>query len=200
MHALPRVAALSVMRQEVFMRNLSIVLIFISYLPLVSLADQQSVVPLKVGNEWNYVVNNSEDNIRKSEILKKETIDGVDWYLSQEFGDLFWVSNQEAGQFEAINSFGEMKLQSDPLEQELILKFHDGKKFSYSTSGGDIQVEPCEEKLVVPAGEFECVKYTFDLGGGDYSVSYYSVGVGLIKNEFKTNESVEVSELSSFKL
>jgi len=160
--------------------------------------EPNALIPLAVGNSWSYVQVGGTETAT-AEVLKSKNREGSSWFLYKEFGDIFWIRNDEEGQVEAINAFGVHELPGN-LEEEVVLYSPGKAPTAYRNSGGDTQYKSCEEQLTVPAGTFPCHIYTIDLGDGSSSVNYYSPGVGLIRNEFTTDTGTVIFELTEYRV
>jgi|AntRauTorcE11898_2_1112593.scaffolds.fasta_scaffold02014_4 hypothetical protein len=160
--------------------------------------EPNALIPLAVGNSWSYAQVGGIETAT-AEVLKSEHQMDSSWFLYKEFGDIFWLKNDEGDQVEAINAFGTREL-PHRLEEEIIFYSPGEGPTAYKISGGHIQYNSCEEQLTVPAGTFPCHAYTIDLGDGISSVNYYSPGVGLIRNEFATDTGTVIFELTEYRV
>lgn len=160
--------------------------------------EPKALIPLSVGNSWSYQ-RVGGDATASAKVLKSESRGGASWFLYKEFGDVFWLKNEEGNQVEAVNAFDKFDL-PEKLEQEVVFYSPAKAPAAYSSSGGSIQYRSCEKSLKVPAGIFPCHVYTIDLGEGNSSVNYYSPGVGLIRNEFTTDSETVIFELTDYRV
>ena len=138
---------------------------------------------LHVGASWTYVVSAKQETTITNNVVDVREINGNRWYKLIEYGDTYWVRNTDKGQVEAVNFFNSDPSSSSKVEESIIFKFPAkvGEKWwldELSITYQGIKV------LQLPAGEFKCHEYLFNLEGeGNYSLSCVAEGIGVVYNE-----------------
>jgi len=166
--------------------------------PISSVSEPNALIPLDIGNRWVFTeLGNNATHIVN--VIKSSTANDNTWYLYNEFGDKFWLRNHNGYQYEAIDAF-DKELPNSVTYSEIVFYPPDKTPDTYKSSGGDIKYSKCEKPLTVPAGTFPCHIYRVDLGYGNYSINYYAIGIGLIRNEYATDRGTKIYELSSFNI
>jgi len=147
------------------------------------------------GSSWTYQVDGNKRYKITNKIVEVKIVDGQNWYKLSEYGETFWVTNKEHGQFEAINFFEKTPSQIARAEEVLVFKYPAkvgetwNNNYSPTTYLGIYNI-------IVPAGEFQCHMYKIDMGNGDYSKTCIAKDVGVVYNEAKLNKgSKEISKL-----
>ena len=161
---------------------------------------QPGLVPLAVGNTWKYMENNNEKTIIISSVEKSQSVNGVTWFLYNEMGDRFWVRNQGMEQYESYDSANMDSINFSNINEQLVLAKPDGKIKSYYVEQDLITYKPCLSPITVKAGTFECHTYTFDMGDGYYSISYYAKNIGVVLNKYNSNTGYSETELIEYNL
>lgn len=155
------------------------------------------LIPLSVGNYWKYSeVGSNKTNVSK--VSESQELNGTTWFRYTEFGNSFWVRNKGLTQIEPFYSM-EPELNLDDGEV-VILNALSKSTTTYDTHGMPVHYQPCKGQITVPAGTFECHRFEFTLDGGDKSISYYAINVGLIKNEYVTGGKTSTNVLVDYKV
>lgn len=164
------------------------------------------IMPLAVGNEWEYQLYMYDSLANKLiklntvtyTITGDSTIDGETWYRIDGMGPhSTWGVNRDDG-FWILGPTGE------PM---LLAKFpgQNGDEFTRITGRMTIinRIEAAGLPMTVPAGSYQCYKYAQEFGSQDrITYSYYAPGAGLIKMEImneKGSQPVMSTELISIK-
>lgn len=151
------------------------------------------------GSSWTYQVEGNENYKVTNEVIEVKTVDGQNWYKLVEYGETFWVTNKEHGQFEAINFFDKDPSQTDKAEEVLVFKFPAKVGETWSNNESPTTYLGIKN-IVVPAGEFECHMYYIGMGNENYSKSCIAKHIGVVYNEARLeNNSKEVSKLLYYK-
>ncbi len=164
--------------------------------PFYSSSEPDALIPLEIGNRWTFTeLGNNTTHIVS--VIKSSRADDNTWYQYNEFGDKFWLRNHNGYQYEATNAF-DKDLPATVSHSEIVFYPPAKTPKIYKSSGGIIEYSKCKKPLSVPAGTFHCHIYRVDMGQGNYSINYYAVGIGLIRNEYSTDKGTEIYELSSY--
>lgn len=162
-----------------------------------STAEPDVLIPLAVGNVWEYRDARTGEKAQ-ARVIKRAEAEGQVWYLYEEFGELYWLRNNGVEQIEAIGQYGNNRIDG-ALSPATIFRPPAAVAGAYTAPTGDvIEYAPCEDPLTVPAGRFPCYRYTMTLGDGGVSTNHFAVGVGVIRNEFRTSEGVSLFELVEY--
>lgn len=163
-----------------------------------------ALVPLKTGNEWTAEVDGGSYRATlEMEVLSDTTVE-VERTSSQgtERIEKILLATQSDG----LLIRGEIITPNDPGEESFVSSDDPAMLLQYPAEDGDtyqhtdgegstFQVNVSQESVVVPAGEYECLKYTFtDPGSGEIlQEAWLKPGMGPVRMD--TGE--EVVELTS---
>lgn len=161
---------------------------------------QPGLVPLAVGNNWKYMENGNKNSIITSSVEKSQNVNGVTWFLYNEMGDRFWVRNVGLEQYESIDSANMDSINISNINEQLVLSKPDGNIKTYYVEQDSITYKPCLTPITVKVGTFECHTYTFDMGDGYYSTSYYVENIGVVFNKYNSNNGYSETELVEYTL
>jgi hypothetical protein len=160
-------------------------------------AGDDELIPLQIGNTWEYVNAQGGGELKRTFVDKKQVIDGQEWFLLNEFGSRFWVRNGNRVQYEAVDYFDMDEIDGD-LNEEIVL---DITRSEYTFEGVEKVISgKCPKQITVPAGTFDCYAIQMVLDQESYSVTFYALGVGVVKSIYHTPEEHEVLELKQYKL
>ena len=164
-----------------------------------SIARAESLYDLKVGSTWTYQVEGGSSDTVTNSITGMQQIQGKIWYKLVEYGDTFWVRNDDSGQIEAANFFDSEPTPQDEPEEVLIYKYPAKAGETWDADGTPITYKGLST-VTVPAGTFDCHEYLIDMGPGFYSRSCITAGIGVIYNEAVLEKGVkQVSRLVAYK-
>ena len=150
---------------------------------------------LRTGLTWTYELTGGEQNEVINSVPRSVVIDGVEWFELNEYGERFWVRNTEQGQVEAVNYYERDLDASEPIVESLVYKFPVLVDETWGDPDSPVIYLGLRD-VTVPAGEFTCHLYRFDLGDGATSESCVSNGAGVVLNEFKNVDGTrQVSRL-----
>jgi len=150
-------------------------------------SETKEILPLKVGNEWNYSFNSEDSNYNYSFYIEKDTLinDSIWYKLKVDSLNSFLTKNKKCGLwFYDINC-------SDTSNSAYL-------KYAYPVIYDDVWYDVIKNyqmhvisrnmQVVVPAGVFSCYVYqkTYPKQyGNDFKMAidemYFSPGIGLIK-------------------
>lgn len=151
-----------------------------------------------VGAKWTYLIDGPTRSTVTNTITEVKSMNGKSWYKLLEYGEIFWVTNTEIGQVEAVNFFGEEYLTKDEIEESLVFKYPAKIGESWNNLASKTTYEG-GKTVTVPAGTFDCHGYIIDMGSGDYSYSCIAKGIGIVYNESILDGGVkEVSKLIKY--
>lgn len=165
-----------------------------------------ALFPLAVGQYWVYEIRAGEQYATvENRITASRRIGEQEWFLSEEFGEKFWIRNSTAGQVEAVNLYtkGEHAAvfeQLDPktLREELLYRFPAQAGDSWVTLENVLRYEG-KKTITVPAGTFECHSYSITQYAITYSHSCIAEGVGVIYSDnLRPDGHLEISRLKDW--
>lgn len=184
----------SSVKDELRMKYKILLLLFVS--PYIN---AEPLFYFHAGSSWTYQVDGYKNYKVTNKVTEVKTIDGQNWYKLLEYGETFWVTNKEGGQFEAVNFFEKSPSQIDKAEEVLVFKFPAkiGEKWNNNSSPTTYLGV---QTIIVPAGEFQCHMYNIDMGQSNYSNSCIAKDVGVVFNEAQLeNKPKETSKLLYYK-
>ncbi len=167
--------------------------------------------PLSIGQYWIYQVKSgTKSGTIENRIVSSRTIGNIEWFLSMEYGDKFWIRNTPAGQAEAVNLYtkGEDAAifeQLDPkvIREELLFKFPAKAGDQWVALENTLRYEG-RRRIDTPAGSFDChwysiTSYLIDKKGQTYSHSCIAEGVGVVYSDNLLEDgTLEISRLQSW--
>jgi len=159
----------------------------------------EPLFPLEPGLFWEYEVSGSKPEKVVNGIANSITINDITWYIMFEYDEIFIIRNGELGQMEAAPLFDKDGKSTGKHREFLVFKYPVTIGESYLSNDQKVTVEK-KHTVSTPAGSFECIVYNIDLGNGDYSRSCIKVGVGIIINEFMSDNKLIISRLKRFGL
>ena len=165
------------------------------------------IMPLAISNEWDFNVvrvDSLGDTIQSLAqsmvIIGDTTVSGVTWY---EYRMGF---NQESGPFPMMASKADGLWAKGPDSTDLpylLAKYPAsvGDTWKNADETDTFYVEAVDLSVTVPAGSYDCIKYAIHRPDGDSTHSYFSPGVGLVKQTFFATDGSQVrTELKSVTL
>lgn len=153
-----------------------------------NLAAEEVIMPLEVGNSWEYSFKAGEMSGEYiCEITERYEQSGV-CIFKMEFEGVLYA--QGYYQLYSINDQGEVLFYGDSEHGELetpeiIIKYPLEEDFTWTTNGLGAEVSweviDLNEEVTVPAGTFDCIHVLGTTASGQGSDHWYALGVGDVK-------------------
>lgn len=165
-----------------------------------------TLFPLSVGQYWVYQIERGDEQMTlENTIASSQTIGGIEWFLSIEFGEKFWIRNTTDGQVEAVNLYTQSEhavifenLDPKAVREELLFKYPARAGDSWVALENTLRYEG-KRTVETPAGIFHCHAYSISQYGQTYSHSCIAEGVGVVYSDNTLPDgSTEVALLQSW--
>ena len=173
------------------------------------------LVPLDVGNEWEYAITRYDttgnilyEHNGTSKIFKDTVFNGIRWYCDIPYYICNWYTNKSDGYWIFYQTMNGQTLRDTAI---LLYKYPTYVGEIYGNPEYPSEVVSVDEEISVPAGNFKVIHITHDLTADNYSPmisyeTYICPGIGFIKSmqigkrEDGTKYVIEKSELVRFQL
>lgn len=151
-----------------------------------------SILPLNIGNYWEYTILStrldsvlSDTGKVRMEVTRIDTFDNfIGYYINNliihpffSFGSILILSNLADGLYTAEN---QLTIPPSSPKIQKVLPFPTFLSDSVHYSSYIIYTNSVSEKITVPAGSFDCIKYSMLLNGDTVAVIWAKPNIGII--------------------
>jgi len=160
--------------------------------PLIYVEKQKGIIPLHVGNAWEYTITlydsiGNVENISTEyrQIISDTLIEGERWYKANFIG--YYIANRSDGVWQRNRRFPYISESRELDDPYLRIPFPIELNESITINSETYTLLDKNIEVTVPAGTFSCYLYRLNIpvfGGVNEYFLYYSPGIGLVKERW----------------